>query len=52
MFQYGYFRTLPDMSTVRRLLAEGVEAAPGELASDRSQNTIATVSNSGINRIQ
>ena len=27
MFQYGYFRALPDMSTVRRLLDEGLDAA-------------------------
>ena len=27
MFQYGYFRSLPDMSTVRRLLDEGLDAA-------------------------
>ena len=27
LFQYGYFRTLPDISVVRRLLDEGLDAA-------------------------
>jgi len=30
MFQYGYFRNLPDMSTVSRLLDEGLDAARKE----------------------
>ena len=30
MFQYGYFRNLPDMSTVSRLLDEGLDAARNE----------------------
>jgi class 3 adenylate cyclase/tetratricopeptide (TPR) repeat protein len=30
MFQYGYFRNLPDMSAVRQLLDEGLEAARNE----------------------
>lgn len=30
MFQYGYFRNLPDLSAVRRLLNEGLDAARNE----------------------
>ena len=30
MFQYGYFRNLPDLSDVRRLLNEGLQAARNE----------------------